>query len=104
MSFMRWTVNYRGQAKKALKPNNRQLSVDARDAFDALHLDLEEDGPVQKSWPNYGKLKGSGRGLEKHHCHLLRGRPTYVACWEVVDKSKRVLEVYYVGTHEKAPY
>lgn len=100
--MMKWTVNYRAQAKKALKPNSKVLSVDARDAFDALHLDLEEDGPVQKNWPNYSKLKGQGK--ENHHCHLLKRRPTYVACWEVVDKKSKVLEVYYVGTHEKAPY
>ncbi|MEA3429487.1 MAG: helix-turn-helix transcriptional regulator [Thermodesulfobacteriota bacterium] len=32
-----------------------------------------------------------------------KGRPTYVAVWEVVDKKIRLVEVSYVGTHEKAP-
>jgi hypothetical protein len=27
-----------------------------------------------------------------------------VAVWEVIDKEIRLVEVSYVGTHEKAPY
>ena len=101
---MSWTVKYRGQANKALRHGSKLISVDARDAMDALHLDLEEDGPTQAVWPNYSKLKGLGKNVDKRHCHLLKGKPTYVACWEVIDKKKKILEVYYVGTHEKAPY
>lgn len=56
-------------------------------------------GPVRGNWPNYSPL-GGGR----HHCHLKKGRPTYVACWQVQDKAVRLVEVYYAGTHEKAPY
>jgi hypothetical protein len=56
-------------------------------------------GPIRGNWPNYSAL-GGGR----HHCHLKKGRPTYVACWAVQDKSVRLVEVYYAGTHEKAPY
>ncbi len=36
--------------------------------------------------------------------HLKKGRPTYVAIWEVTDKEIRIIEVIYAGTHEKAPY
>ncbi len=65
--------------------------------------DLEASGPSTSGiWKNYGKLKGSNRG--QYHCHLVKGRPTYVCCWEVIDKQVKILEVYYVGTHEKAPY
>jgi hypothetical protein len=28
----------------------------------------------------------------------------YRANWKIIDKKERILEVYYVGTHEKAPY
>jgi len=28
---------------------------------------------------------------------------TYVACWRVYKREK-LIEVYYAGTHEKAPY
>lgn len=101
---MSWTVKYRGQAKKALRAGSKAVSKDAREAMNALYLDLEEDGPNQNVWPHYSKLKNQGKGVDKRHCHLLRGRPTYVACWEVIDNKKKILEVYYVGTHEKAPY
>jgi mRNA-degrading endonuclease HigB of HigAB toxin-antitoxin module len=37
-------------------------------------------------------------------CHLKKGQPTYVAVWQVIDKEIRIVEIKYVGTHEKAPY
>ncbi|MDR3555637.1 MAG: hypothetical protein P4L55_12845 [Syntrophobacteraceae bacterium] len=40
----------------------------------------------------------------RHHCHLKKGKPTYVAIWEVRDKNVRIVEIIYAGTHEKAPY
>ncbi len=64
----------------------------------ALIGDIEAGGPVRGNWPNYGKLSDG-----KHHCHLKKGKPTYVAVWEVKDKKIRLVEVQYVGTHEKAP-
>lgn len=39
-----------------------------------------------------------------HHCHLKKGHPTYVVIWQVTDKTIKLVEVTYVGTHEKAPY
>lgn len=68
------------------------------DAIDFLVYDLQKNGPSLPSWPNYGSL-----GKDHFHCHLRKGRPTYVACWRV-DKQAKQIEVYYVGTHEKAPY
>ena len=65
----------------------------------ALMAEIEMAGPVRGNWPNYGKL---GPGL--HHCHLKKGRPTYVALWEETEREIRLVEVIYVGTHEKAPY
>lgn len=68
-----------------------------------LIRDLEKNGPATGGrWKNYGKLKGMPG--DKRHCHLSKGRPTYVCCWEVIDKELKITEVYYVGTHEKAPY
>lgn len=64
----------------------------------ALMTDLEKSGPPV-NWPHYSKL-----GEHSHHCHLKRGRPTYVACWAVINKKEKIIEVYYAGTHEKAPY
>lgn len=37
------------------------------------------------------------------HCHLRKGHPTYVACWEADVQAKKI-EVFYVGSHEDAPY
>ena len=65
----------------------------------ALIGDIEAGGPVRGDWPNYGKL-----GDARHHCHLKKGQPTYVAVWEVQDKKIKLVEIQYVGTHEKAPY
>ena len=65
----------------------------------ALLSEMEQAGPVRGNWPNYGKL-----GASRHHCHLKKGHPTYVAVWEVTSTTCHLIEVTYVGTHEKAPY
>ena len=45
-----------------------------------LIRDLEKNGPATGGgWKNYGKLKGMPG--DKRHCHLSKGRPTYVCCW-----------------------
>jgi hypothetical protein len=68
-----------------------------------LIRDLEKNGPeTGGGWKNYGKLKGMHG--DKRHCHLSKGLPTHVYCWELIDKNLKITEVYYVGTHEKAPY
>ncbi len=53
---------------------------------------------MRGNWPNYSKL-GDGR----HHCHLKKGNPTYVAVW-IEEQDRITVEIIYVGTHEKAPY
>lgn len=92
---MPWTVeiSHRLQRQIAKLPRRVQQSLVA------LIRDIEAGGPVRGNWPNYSTL-GSGR----HHCHLKKGRPTYVAVWEVTDREQRLVEVTYVGTHENAPY
>jgi len=90
-----WTV---GITKRVIKQIDR-LPARAKEALADLIRDIEADGPVRGNWPNYSALT-SGR----HHCHLKKGRPTYVAIWEVRDRTIRLIEVVYAGTHEKAPY
>lgn len=92
---MGWTVRISARTHKGV----RALPEVVRRALALLMADLGDFGPVRGDWPNYGKL-GPGR----HHCHLRKGRPTYVAVWEERGKGIRLLEVTYVGTHEKAPY
>lgn len=66
-----------------------------------LVREIENLGPIRNNWKNFGKLKMSG---DVYHCHVKSRRPTYVICWELIDKKIKIVEVYYVGTHEKAPY
>jgi len=76
-----------------------RLPANVHKAALLLLRELEILGPVRGNWPNYGKLTPT-----RHHCHLKKGRPTYVAVWEVIGNQARLIEVSYVGTHEKAPY
>lgn len=94
---MTWQVRFTSKARKA----SRKLPPAVRNALFALARELGDSGPVQPSMLHFGKLKGQG---ETYHCHLKAGRPTYVAVWEVRDKTIRLIEVTYVGTHENAPY
>ena len=65
----------------------------------ALIREIEESGPIRGNWPNYSKL-----GINRHHCHLKKGKTTYVAIWQVIDRKIYIVEITYVGTPEKAPY
>lgn len=85
--------------KKSVKKLRSRLPRNVCKSLVALMREMEIDGPVRGNWPNYGKLTD-----DIHHCHLKKGTPTYVAVWMVMDKEVRLIEVTYVGTHEKAPY
>ena len=63
--------------------------------------DIEKSGPERTNWPNFGKLRGKENS---YHCHIKNGNPTYVVVWEVQNNEINIIEVKYVGTHEKAPY
>lgn len=94
-----WTVtNTKAVDKQAVKLNKKILFI-----LRLLFEDLVNKGPALPDWPNYSKLHGK-KGGDHRHCHLQKGKPTYVCCWKVVDKNRKIIEVYYVGTHEKAPY
>jgi len=96
---MEWNIKI---SRKAAKQIGKLPKV-AKAALLVLLRDLEANGPTTSgTWKNYGKLKGMTG--DKRHCHLSKGKPTYVCCWDVVNKHQRIIEVYYVGTHEKAPY
>jgi mRNA-degrading endonuclease RelE of RelBE toxin-antitoxin system len=92
-----FTSSARKQKKKLPQPVSEQLAV--------LLWDLEHTGPVQPEWKNYGALKKASRiPLDAYHCHIKSGRPTYVVCWRVENKKIQIIEIFYVGTHENAPY
>jgi len=92
---MQWQVTLHPKVRKALP----HLPARIRDVFAFLVKDMRISGPVRGDWPNYGKL-GKGR----HHCHIKKGRPTFVAIWQEMEGTIQLIEVIYVGTHEKAPY
>lgn len=98
-----WNVDLSKDAKKQyikLKRSGDHKRPSIIDVIDALVMDLSRHGPIMKDWPNYSVInKGKS---PYHHCHLRKGKPTYVACWEVTIENK--IEVFYVGTHEGAPY
>ena len=72
-----------------------KLPEPIQDKFWALVDDLKEQGPMPKGWKNLSKLTG-----DNYHCHLDR---KWVACWSYKNDSF-VIEVYYVGSREGAPY
>lgn len=96
---MVWTIQISHRVGKQIN----KLPKSAKAALLLLMRDLESNGPTTGGgWKNYGKLLGV-QG-DKRHCHFLKGKPTYVCCWEVMNKQIKIIEVYYVGTHENAPY
>lgn len=92
---MKWTVT----EKKRLNKLVRKLPENVQNLLIALKKDMEANGPIRGDWPNFSALSGN-----RYHCHLKKGRPTYVAIWEVINKEIKLIEVTYAGTHEKAPY
>ena len=92
---MKWTVMISRGARRQV----RRLPEQAMRNLVALIKEIETLGPVRGNWPNYSRL-----GKDRHHCHIKKGRPTYVAIWEVREKEIRLVEVTYAGTHEKTPY
>jgi hypothetical protein len=92
---MSWTVKFTNTARRGVA----KLPAKVHDAVEFLTSDMETAGPVLPRWPHYGKITGHSRC---HHCHILRGRPTYVAVWRETGDNE--IEVSYVGTHEGADY
>jgi mRNA-degrading endonuclease RelE of RelBE toxin-antitoxin system len=93
---MKWKVILSSKANKQLKKLPEKVNLLAQ----LLARDLGMFGTCPgKQWPNFSKLSN-----KRYHCHLAKGKPTYVACWQLIDKLQRKIEVYYVGTHENAPY
>lgn len=88
-------IKYEVRIRKKAARGLMKLPADVRKLFFLLVADLQADGPIQKSWRNFSPL-----GEDRHHCHLSY---RYVACW-TCRKNDIVIEVYYVGSREKAPY
>jgi mRNA-degrading endonuclease RelE of RelBE toxin-antitoxin system len=95
---MTWEVELTRNAEK----QTEKLPQAIRNNVYFLIAELHVKGCFLPHRSYFGKIKG---GKDAFHCHLKSGRPTYVACWKVAaDKTLKKIEVYYVGTHENAPY
>lgn len=92
---MTWIVKLTRKADK----QKEKLPERVKSALLFLMHEISRNGPVRGNWPNYSKLAPG-----KHHCHIKKGKPAYVAVWEEIDGEIRLVEITYVGTHEKAPY
>lgn len=88
-----WQVNM----KTKIGRNIQLLPKPIQKAAFMLVEDLKAKGiyPGDK-WQNYSAL-----GDDQYHCHLTY---RYVACWRVLDNKIEIMEVYYVGSRENAPY
>jgi len=99
-----WIVDLSTRAKKQVKALLKEHpAVYAQ--FATLAKEIEILGPYRQNWSHFSALsKKKGIPNDSYHCHIKGGKPTYVACWYIEDKKVKITEIYYVGTHEKAPY
>ncbi len=81
--------------KKRVEKNLGALPDQIQEKLYCLIEDLKVQGPMPKGWPNLSKLSE-----DNYHCHLCR---RWVACWSG-EKGSLLIEVYYVGSRESAPY
>lgn len=89
---MEWKIKL---TRKALK-GVQKLPKREKAMLNALLKGLQISGPVQPKWKNYSKL-----GKDTYHCHLSY---KWVACWRVEKNEVKLIEIYYVGSREDAPY
>ncbi|MBQ4566562.1 MAG: cytotoxic translational repressor of toxin-antitoxin stability system [Desulfovibrio sp.] len=92
-----WQVSTTGKARK----QKERLPSPIKDALYLLEIELRTLGPERTNWHHYGKIVGK---TDMHHCHLNKGKPRYVAVWKVTDRTVKLMEIRYVGTHENANY
>jgi mRNA-degrading endonuclease RelE of RelBE toxin-antitoxin system len=88
-------MTYQVKIKRQVERKLNRLPLIVQKKFGRLVLDLRDKGPVQPDWPNFSKLEKN-----TYHCHL---GYAWVACWQC-EQNDIIIEVYYVGSREKAPY
>jgi len=81
--------------KKKVNKLIHKMPVKIQDKMFLLVNDLRDKGPVLPEWPNFSKLDEN-----LYHCHLSH---KWVACWKN-EKDSIIIEVYYAGSRENAPY
>jgi mRNA-degrading endonuclease RelE of RelBE toxin-antitoxin system len=86
---------YQVRIKKKVARGLTKLPENVKQLLYLLVADLQNEGPIQPTWRNFSSL-----GDDRYHCHLTY---RYVACW-THRRGEIIIEVYYVGSREKAPY
>ncbi len=94
---MSWKVKIREKIKKQIE----KLPPSPRKRLNFLVAEIEKYGPVRDDWPNYSRMRGK---KDCYHCHLKKGKPTYVAVWKVIENEIKIVEIKYAGTHERVAY
>jgi hypothetical protein len=75
-----WLVEYTSKVRK----QKDKLPPEIRDIFYILKGELEQEGPEQTEWRNYGLIVNA---KDVYHCHLNSRHPRYVAVWKVIDRE-----------------
>lgn len=89
-------MKYQIKLKKSVLKNLRRFPPNILERFNLLVEVLREKGATGPHiFQNYSKLSEN-----EYHCHLTHH---YVACWRH-EKETIIIEVYYAGSREKAPY
>lgn len=81
--------------KRKISKNIEKMPENIQDMMIALIEDLKSKGPIRSEWPNFSRLD-----KDRYHCHLSR---KWVACW-LFENDTNIIEVYYAGSRENAPY
>ena len=86
---------YMVKISKKVRKQVKKMPLDVQDIFTVLVEDIKRHGAIRTNWRNFSDL---GKG--KYHCHL---NYHWVACW-TWEKGAFIVEVYYAGSRENAPY
>ena len=81
--------------KRKIDKQIAKMPVAMQNRFNDLVADIRKSGPVQTDWANFSSL-----GKDLYHCHL---GYSWVACWRC-EKNTVIVEVFYAGSRENAPY
>jgi hypothetical protein len=79
-------VEYANKAKR----QKEKLPSDIKDILYILKGELEQEGPEQQEWRNYGLIVNAN---DVHHCHLNNNRPRYVVVWKVTNRTEQHIEI-----------
>ena len=86
---------YTVKISKHTKKMVLKMPLEVQDVFTLLIEDIKTKGAIRTEWSNFSSL-----GKNKYHCHL---NYSWVACW-YWKKGTFIVEVYYAGSRENAPY